>query len=175
MLSLSVQLQTIRATNHPAPDYLCQLRPQSSSSRQNLSSSDPPQTKFVMKNSGKWLELTQNQLSRKFVDRAGPPRAWFRLAVSIVCSQVVGGSSHDIGTRRQESRCLAGYTSIIIVITVTTVIIIIPTFFAIISPQLLVIVFDGRGISHEEQWSQAAGELLAYGRRADMVQKYHCY
>ena len=71
------------------------------------------------------------------------------MAISIVCSQVAGGSSHDIRTRRQESRCLAGYTSIIIVITVTTVIIIVPTFFTTISPQLLVIVSDGRGIFHE--------------------------
>ena len=59
------------------------------------------------------------------------------------------GSSHDRGTRRQESRCLTGYTSMIIVITLTTVITIIPTFFTIISPQLLVMVSDGRGIFHE--------------------------
>ena len=64
----------------------------------------------------------------------------------------------------------------IIVITVTTVIIIVPTFFTIISPQLLVIVSDGRGdLPREQQWSQAAGEFLAYGRRGDMVKKYHCY
>ena len=48
---------------------------------------------------------------------------------------------------RQESSCLAGNTSVII--TVITVITVITASFTVTSPQLLVIVSDGRGIFHE--------------------------